>query len=286
MPTIVDLKALCKANNIKGYSAINKNNKAEWERKCGDVDNKKQTNKKPTNKKPTNKKTLTNENVAYQFIPIYARRMTQIMDIIKTSGIDSSIIKQFNTIHDDLRRVALESCSYDRLWTLCKDNDQEFTRLDIKETIIDIFEHTERQKEMMDVIKTSGADPSIVIQFDNMYATQRYVHPNPVKGRIIPILISRVQRIVDIIKRLGADPNIIEQFEAIKHTMEHAPRPTSIFTYTDVLGVLCMANEQEFERLGIDERISDIIREGEIIYRSRSEYHQAIREDQVIHGEN
>jgi len=32
--TIVDLKARCKANNVKGYSAINSMNKAEWEEKC------------------------------------------------------------------------------------------------------------------------------------------------------------------------------------------------------------------------------------------------------------
>jgi len=34
MPTIADIKAQCRTNHISGYSVINKNNKAEWERKC------------------------------------------------------------------------------------------------------------------------------------------------------------------------------------------------------------------------------------------------------------
>jgi len=33
-PNIVDLKARCKANNVKGYSAINSTNKTDWEEKC------------------------------------------------------------------------------------------------------------------------------------------------------------------------------------------------------------------------------------------------------------
>ena len=52
MISIVDLKARCKANNIKGYSVINKKNKAEWERKCNGK-KKPTTTKKP--KKPTKK---------------------------------------------------------------------------------------------------------------------------------------------------------------------------------------------------------------------------------------
>jgi len=78
------------------------------------------------------------------------------------------------------------------------------------------------------------------------------------RHQFLPIFTRRVQAVVDTINTSGTDPSIIKQFEAIHDTLLYMA-PEAIAAFNNKFGAVCMANQQELMRLGIDESIRDIM---------------------------
>ena len=233
MPTIADLKAQCKTNHIKGYSVINKYNKAEWESKCNF------------------------EN-------------TPTLEPEKTNGRKGFTAAEWNNRHKIVAlREELQHSMYtyknlqSKFEALCTNNVRDNT-IAALEKDLSVYEHFNSY-----LIGHMTQNMESLVRFTTVlqwYADNKKKNPTVYNGpdtdhtdSITHGSITRgVKDIVDIINKSAIDQNIVHQFQDIKDSLEYVA-PEALVDYTHRFRKLCKYYKGIFARLGICDKINDIL---------------------------